>query len=372
MSQRARRRWASLPLVALTVALSVAASLVPILPDAAAAPAPPVVHCAWAFADANPSTTAFDYGPVDVPAATPPTSACTYGAITKQVTQSPNAQGLVQIVRESVAPRSIELWAAVSDPSSDAFATGSGTVRWEVVGPKGGAPTVVQPTGRTCSGTTEPSAMWQWAATEAAGSHALSPATVTNADRRGLWERCRQGAVRVFTGKFDLTTTAVSCGAHRVTAIATVGALHDDVAFTVNVLCPVDVVLDASQIRWVVDAGKASTVTGDGDPATKNAPTLTNRGTRPAHIGILFTPMTRPDDQSKVDRFSVTVQTAAGGPTKAERFPAGEQVWLEQDGFTLCPGDSALLSMTLHAGAQLVSGNYAGRVSILAREADRC
>jgi hypothetical protein len=200
----------------------------------------------------------------------------------------------------------------------------------------------------------------------------LSSAAVTNEDRRGLWERCRQGAVRVFTGKFDLVTNALSCGAHRVTAIATVGALHDDVAFTVDVLCPVNVVLDATQISWVVDAGKASTVTGDVDPATKNAPTLTNRGTRPARIGILFTPMKRLDDQSTVDRFSVTVQTATGPPTKAERFLAGEAMWLEQDGFALCPGESALLSMTLHAGAQLVNGNYTGRVSILAREADRC
>ncbi|MEO8693914.1 MAG: hypothetical protein ABI658_10390 [Acidimicrobiales bacterium] len=372
MGQRARRRRTSLPFLALTVALSVAASLAPTLSDAVAAPAPPVVHCAWAFVDANAATAAMDYGAVDVPAATPPTPACTYGAVTKQVTQSPNAQGLVQIVREGVAPRSIEVWAVVSDPTSDAFANGSGTVRWEVVGPNGGAPAVVQPTGRTCSGTTEPGAMWQWASTEATGSHALAAAAVTNADRRGLWERCRQGAVRIFTGKFDLTTNALSCGAHRVTAIATVGALHDDVAFTVNVLCPVNVVLDATQISWVVDAGKASTVTGDADPATRNAPTLTNRGTRPAHIGILFTPMTRLDDQRTVDQFSVTVQTATGGPSKAERFLAGDPVWLEQDGFTLCPGESALLSMTLHAGAQLVNGNYTGRVSILAREADRC
>jgi hypothetical protein len=372
MRQRARRRWAWLALIALNVALPLVASPALRLSDATAAPAPPTVHCAWAFADANASSSAFDYGAIDQASPTPPAPPCTYDAVSKKVTQTPDEQGLLQITRESVGPRPIEFWAAVSHPASDAFATGSGTVRWEVVGPHGGAPTIVQPTGRTCSGTTEPSAMWQWASTQAAGTHALSPTAVTNADRRGLWELCRQGAVRVFSGKLDLTTTSATCGAHEVTAIATVGALRTDLAFTLVVRCPVDVVLDATQISWVVEAGKASTVVGDVNPATRNAPTLTNRGTRPAQIGVMFTPMRRSDNIAQVDRFSVTVQTATGAPTTVERFLAGRSVWLDQDGFTLCPGETAQLSLTLHASAQLDTGNYTGKISILARQGGQC
>jgi hypothetical protein len=214
--------------------------------------------------------------------------------------------------------------------------------------------------------------MWRWVSTESSGTHALSDAAVTNHSRRGLWQLCRQGAIRVFSGTFELAMASTSCGSHRIKTIAKVGEAQSELTFTIDVSCPVDVVMDATRISWVVEAGKAATVVGDADPTTTGAPTLTNRGSRPAQIGVLFTPLTRPDIDSKGDGFSVAVQTATGAPTKADRLLAGVRVWLDQDGFTLCPGESAQLTLTLHAGAQLVEGTYSGRVSILAREGGSC
>jgi hypothetical protein len=370
MSRDAHYRRTIASLVAFAVGVSTIVTLVMDSPSDAA-PAPPSVRCAWALADANVATPAFDYGPVDLPSATSE-PACTYDPVSKRATQSANAPGALPIVRDSAVPRAVELWAAVSDPASDAFATGAGTVRWEVVGPGGGTPTVVQSTARSCAGTTEPGAMWRWASREATGSRALSPSAVTNADRRGLWEECRQGAVRVFFGRLDVATTADSCGVQTVTAIATVGARRAEKRYGVNVMCPVDVVLDATQISWVVAAGSASTVTGDLDPTTKNAPTLTNRGARPTQVGVMLTPMTRPSDASSVGQFSAVVRTASGAATTAERIAAGDRVWLTRDGFTLCPGESAQFSLTLHVGAQLANGTYTGRISILAREGGQC
>jgi hypothetical protein len=371
MRERARSRRAARRFAALVLALAAALYGAPLVTRATAAPTPPTVHCAWALADANVATPEFDYGAVDRPHASAPPSACTYDTVLKQARQPANSS-VLQIARESTTPRAIELWAAVSDPASDAFATGAGEVRWEVVGPQGGPPTTVLPTARTCAGTTEPGLMWQWSSTEPNGTRALSATAVTNADRRGLWERCRQGALRVFSGHLDLAMNARACGVHTVNTIATVGTLRDEKRFTINVLCPVDVVLDTTQIAWAVEVGSSSSVAGDLDPASKYAPTLTNRGTRPAQIGLLFTAMTRSDNPTKVVRFSAEVQTATGAPTKAERFVAGDRVWLDHDGFILCPGESARLTLTLHASAQVVDGTYTGRVSILAREGGQC
>ena len=215
---------------------------------APAAPEAPVIHCAWALASVGTSAT-FEYGPDDdtttplfgagAPCASDPTGVAS---------QPTGAQGMLHVQPNPTAPRELELWAAVSYPTSDAFASGDGAVAWIIHRPNGRELARVEPTGRSCAGTTAPGPMWTAASTTDSGTGAFSMETVTNVAGSGLWQACRQGQIRAFFGRLSLPADA-ACGSYPVTTSATVDGETSTLDYSIEVLCPLMVNLDTTEIR---------------------------------------------------------------------------------------------------------------------------
>lgn len=371
----ARRNATSRALAACTLAAALLVS--PALRSPASAveePAAPTIHCAWVLPSVGNATT-FAYGPDDD--ATSVRLAGNPCALNEGVAFQPNgAPGLTHIVvdpNNDGSGREIELWAAVSHPTSDAFGSGAGSVAWSVRRPDGSLLAEVAPTGRSCAGAASPGPMWDAASASATGSGVFVAATVRNDEGTGLWQACRQGRVRMFSGRLTLASGA-ACGAYSVTTTATVANKSSTLKYGFDVLCPTDVVLDAVTIHWDVTPGGTGVLNGDQDPTTGSAPTVTNNGPNPVQIGLVFTPLRRADAvvNDAIAEFGAVLAPPTTLRAGLPRIVAGETVWFSGPASVVCPGKSVRMNLMVHAPVDLALGQYEGRVRVLARAGGRC
>lgn len=363
--------------VLLACLCSVALMSGPLLGPASAElePGSPIVHCGWVLPDTDAGPT-FTYGPDDdvttVRLAGAPCTLTDDG----NAFQPSGAAGLTHIVVDPDligSTRTVEFWAAVSDPASDAFASGSGTVSWSVRGPDGSLVGDVAPDGRSCAGSTTPGPMWEAASDGPAGAGVLAAETVKNDDGTGLWQACRQGRVRMFSGRLTLAS-GMACGSYSVTTTATVAEKSATLGYTFEVLCATNVVLDAGSVHWNVAPGGIGIVKGDDDPTTGTAPTVTNNGPNPVQIGLLFTPLRRSDAvvNDAIAEFGGLLSPLSSLKAGIPRIVAGESAWFTGPASVVCPGKSVPIDVSVHAPADLADGEYEGTFQVLARAGGRC
>ncbi len=337
-------------------------------------PAAPTIHCGWVLPSVGNATT-FVYGPDDD--ATSVRLAGNPCALNQGVAFQPNdAPGLTHIVvdpNDDGSGREIEFWAAVSHPTSDSFGSGAGSVAWSVRRPDGSLLAQVQPTGRSCAGTSSPGPMWEAASASATGTGVLVADTVRNDEGTGLWQACRQGRIRMFSGRLTVASGA-ACGSYSVTTTATVADKSAALTFGFEVLCPTDVVLDAVNIHWDVTPGGTGVVNGDLDPTTGSAPTVTNHGPNPVQIGLVFTPLRRSDAvvNDAIAEFGAALIPPTTLRAGLPRIVAGETVWFSGPASVVCPGKSVRMNLLVHAPLDLALGQYEGSVRVLARAGGRC
>ncbi len=363
----------------LTACLLAAGFLVsPTLRSPAAAveePAAPIVHCGWVLASTGGATT-FAYGPDDdtstVRLAGTPCALTPEGA----AFQPTGAPGLTKVIvdpNQDGSGREIEFWAAVSHPTSDAFGSGAGTVKWSVQGPDGSELAQVVPTGRSCAGTESPGPMWDAASANATGTGVFFAETVSNDEGTGLWQACRQGRVRMFVGRMTLASGA-ACGSYSVKTTATVAGKSSELGYKFDVLCPTSVTLDAVNIHWDVAPGGTAVVTGDQDPSTGAMPTVTNNGPNPVQIGLVFTPLRRGDAvvNDAIAEFAAVLAPPSSLRAGLPKIVAGETVWFSGPASVVCPGTSVRMNLAVRAPLDITPGQYEGSVRVLARAGGRC
>jgi hypothetical protein len=361
----ARRRF-----VAAGASVLVVAAVGTHIASASDVPSAPVVHCSWIL----PTTGAapdFIFGPDDDTSlqAGAPCATAADGA----VHQSAGGATLAQLLVDpdgSGGGRSVSLWAAVSHPDGDFFAGPAGLVTWTVRGPDGLTVASVSPIGRSCGGDAEPGPMWSVASTDANGTGVFDRATVIDANA-GLWRSCRQGRVRIFTGSVTLPSGS-PCGTYSVETSATAGGVATASSYNFEVRCPAGISLDATAISWAVDPGGSAVVRGDRDPATVSAPTITNTGTKALQIGVLFSPLRRPDGTPSAATFGAVIvptvsDRAAVGPLVADR-----EGWFTGPESVLCPGASIQVNLIVHAPEDLDPGEYSGGLRILSKAGGLC
>ena len=269
------------------------------------------------------------------------------------------------------AGREIEFWAAVSHPSSDAFATENGAVHWTVFSPDGSVVGQVLPTGRSCAGTTAPGPMWAAASNGPNGLGVFAAATVENPEGTGLWQSCRQGRIRMFFGRLTLASGS-PCGSYQVATTATVEGKSAVLRYGFEVICPTRAVLDATDVHWDVSPGGVAQLIGDLDPSTVGAPTVTNDGPNPVQIGLIFTPLKRAESSwaPAIAEFGSLLATGEG--SALSRVAADTPQWFSGPASIVCPGASVRLNLTVYAPVDLPLGEYAGNVRLLSRAGGRC
>jgi hypothetical protein len=373
---RSRRHRASGRRLCMGIAgLLVASGFRTLGPAEASAPNPqaPIIHCSWALANVGTIDT-FEYGPDDnTSTALLESEAACKGTETNVVSQTENAQGLLHLQGNNPKPRAIELWAAVSNPTSDAFGTGEGTVAWIVYKPNGQELARVGQPVRSCAGADEPGPMWKTAATaySYSGTGAFAAATVSNPSGTGLWQACRQGQIRIFSARTMLPADS-PCGTYSVATQATLGAQTTTLTYGIDVLCPVSVLLDTANIHWNVEPGGSAVVQGDADPTTTNSPTITNNGDGPVQVGLAFTPLRRSDMSDAIAEFGAMLVPKSGVVSGLSRLAANTDGWIPGLSSVICPGKSIPINLVVHAPADLAPGEYSGSVRVLARAGGRC
>jgi hypothetical protein len=366
-----RRRMAAMG----TAVLAVVAAVGTHVATASDVPTAPVVHCSWILPTTG-TAPELTYGPDDDvsvaggQAGTP----CRIGSdgVVHQGTGSPLAQLFVD-PDGTGAGRQVQLWTAVSHPDGDLFGAtdgSAGSVTWTVSGPDGQAVATVSPTGRSCGGDTEPGPMWSAASSDANGTGVFDRATIID-DNAGLWRSCRQGRVRIFTGSMALPSGS-ACGSYSVTSAATAGGATTPASYGFEVRCPAGVSLDASSISWSVDPGGSAVVRGDRDPATPNAPTITNTGTKALQLGISFSPLRRPDGTASAATFGAVIVPAVGDRAAVGPLAATREGWFTGPESVLCPGSSVQINVTVHAPEDLELGQYSGGLRILSKAGGLC
>jgi hypothetical protein len=362
--------------VSLVVAVLLAASGFRTLGNAQAvaptSPAP-VIHCSWAMVNVG-TTDTFEYGPDDnTSTALLESEAACKGEPTTIASQTENAQGLLHLQGNNPKRRDIELWAAVSNPTSDAFGTGEGTVSWIVYKPNGQELARAGQPIRSCAGVDEPGLMWKTAATaySYSGTGAFAATTVSNASGTGLWQACRQGQIRIFSARTALPPDS-PCGTYSITTLATVEAKTTKLTYGIDVLCPVSVFLDTANVHWNVEPGGSAVVQGDGDPTTTDSPTITNNGEGPVQVGLAFTPLKRSDLSDSIAEFGAMLVPKTGSVTGLSRLAANTDGWIPGLSSVICPGKSMPINLVVHAPADLAPGEYSGSVRVLARAGGRC
>jgi hypothetical protein len=333
----------------------------------------PAIHCAWAMANTS-ATDTFEYGPDDNTSTsllgTEP--ACKLDPLHIAV-QAMNAPGMLVLQGSNPKPREIELWAAVSQPNGDAFASGLGKVSWTVLKPNGDLLEKVENPIRTCAGTSAPGPMWDTVATaySYSGTGAFSSSTVSNETGTGLWQACRQGQIRIFSARAMLPANA-PCGSYSITTLAAVQENTSTLEYEIEVLCPVSARMDASDIHWDVTPGGTAIVRGDLDPSTSDSPTITNHGDRPIQVGVVFSALRRSDLSDSIAEFGATVQGRNGSLEGLPRLAANTDGWMPGLASVVCPGKSIPINLVVHAPIDLAPGEYSGSVRVLARAGGRC
>jgi hypothetical protein len=327
---------------------------------ASSASVPPVVQCTWGLPlDAAGAYRASQSAPLDRPCAIGPN---------QQISQRDDIGGLAQLA-DADGKRTLELWAAVSHPTTDAFGSGAGSVEWVVRAPSGSTVATIKPDRRSCGGDRTPGAMWTTAST--AGGP-IDPALIRNANGTGIWQSCRQGRIRIYVGRFSLPASA-ECGAYSIAAVASVAGSSSTKRFGVDVECPASVAFDASRVQWNVMPGATATVVGDTDPKTTDRPTVTNSGKGPIEIGISFTPLRLSQGSAIISSFGATLIGAVPGEaTSTSDIEADTVTWLTGPTAVICPGKSAAINLSVHAPAGTPVGQYQGSVKVVARPGGRC
>ncbi len=372
------RRLAAARRILAAIVVAASASVSPALRSSAAAtpePLAPTVHCGWVMPNTGDSTT-FTYGPDDDAttersAGTPCFPGAEGGAF-----QPTGASGLAHIIVDPLGTgigREIELWAVVSHPSSDAFATESGTVSWTVYAPNGSVVSQVFPTGRSCAGTVAPGPMWAAASNGPDGLGVFAANTVENLEGTGLWQSCRQGRLRMFFGRLTLASGS-PCGSYSVATTATVEGKSTELRYGFDVICPTRATLDAVDVLWNVFPGGAAHVVGDLDPTTAGAPTVTNNGPNPIQVGLVFTPLVRAGspEAPAIAEFGSMLAPTTGEGSGLPRFAADTPQWFAGPSSIVCPGHSARLNLTVYASRDLPLGQYVGTLRLLTRAGGRC
>ena len=215
--------------------------------------------------------------------------------------------------------------------------------------------------------------MWDAATANATGTGVFVGDTVKNDEGTGLWQACRQGRVRVFSGRLTLASGA-ACGSYSVTTTATVADKSTSLTYGFDVLCPTDVVLDSVNIHWDVIPGGTGVLNGDQDPTTRSAPTVTNHGPNAVQIGLSFTPLRRGDAvvNDVIAEFGATLAPPTSLQSSLPKIKAGETVWFAGPASVVCPGQSVRMNLTVHAPTDTALGQYEGSVRLLARAGGRC
>lgn len=333
----------------------------------------PVIHCAWAMANVRTNGT-FEYGPDDnTSTALLDSEAACKGDASTIASQAENTQGLLHLQGNNPTSRGIELWAAVSNPTSDAFGTGEGTVSWIIYKPDGQELAQVgQPT-RSCAGEDEPGLMWKTASTaySYSGTGAFADSAVSNQSGTGLWQACRQGQIRIFSARTALPPNS-PCGVYSVSTVASVETKTTKLSYGIDVLCPVSVLLDTQNVHWNVESGGSAVVQGDADPATTDSPTITNNGDGPVQVGLAFTPLRRSDLSDSIAEFGAMLVPKTGSVTGLSRLAANTDGWIPGLSSVICPGKSMPINLVVHAPVDLAPGEYSGSVRVLARAGGRC
>jgi hypothetical protein len=345
--------------------------------DLASASAPglstPIIHCSWAMVSVSDDDT-FLYGPDDTtsPALIESEAACKSDS-TRVALQADGAQGLLHLKGNNPQLRNLELWAAVSNSSNDAFGTSEGTVSWTIHTPDGQELTRVDQPQRSCAGVDQPGPMWITAAKgfASSGSGAFSLTTVTNESGTGLWQACRQGQLRVFSARTTLPANA-PCGMYSVSTTANSGVAATTLRYGIDVLCPASAVMDTANIHWNVEPGGTAVVQGDLDPTTSDHPTITNTGDGPVQIGLEFTPLRRADMSDTIAQFGAMVVPKTGPASGLSRLAGNTLGWIPGPASVLCPGKSMPINLVITAPVDLPSGEYSGSVRVLARAGGRC
>jgi hypothetical protein len=336
-------------------------------------PQSPVIYCSWAMASVGVTDT-FEYGPDDnTSTALLESDAACKGNETTFASQTNNAQGLLHVQGNMPRIRDLELWAAVSHPTSDAFGTGDGTVSWIVLKPNGEELSRMDQPVRSCAGTNEPGLMWQAAAKaySYSGTGVFAATTVSNGSGTGLWQACRQGQVRIFSARTVLPPDS-PCGTYSISTLATVEAKTTKLTYGIDVLCPVSVILDSTNVHWNVAPGGSAVVMGDLDPTTTGSPTITNNGDGPVQVGLVFTPLRRLDRADSIAEFGAMLVPKTGSATGLSRLAANTDGWIPGLSSVICPGKSIPINLVVHAPADLAAGEYSGSVRVLARAGGRC
>jgi hypothetical protein len=371
----------------------------------------PTIHCSWALAD-DPGSSDSRRGNVGnadnagdaksivverKPTDTPATDSAEFDEAGRQevcfgdpvrlAPQGGKPPVLVQLKGADSGERNVELFAAVSYPSSDAFGpdqfenegreSAIGRLSWTVKGPDGASfGRVTNPT-PSCGGTEKPGPMWREAAhPEREGKRddpsrrgLFSMDVVTNASGTGLWQACRQGQVRVFVGRITIPSDA-KCGNYSVSTIASVDGETSTSIYDISVECPISVKLDFEQVRWSVEPGATAVVDGDLNPLTSNRPTVTNLGRGPVQVGVVFSALRRSDLSDSIAEFGVMLVPKIGPRTGISRLPADEEGWIPGPSSVVCPGESVQLNLVVHAPAKLSVGDYSGEVRVIARSSE--
>jgi hypothetical protein len=339
---------------------------------ASEAPSAPIVHCSWILPATGDGPDATYVPDDDVSIAAGQAGApCEIGAEgwVHQLVGAPLAQ-LVVDPENSGAGRTVQLWTAVSHPDGDFFAGGTGAVAWTIKGPDGQTVANVAPNGRSCAGENEPGPMWSAASTDSGGTGVFSRETMTNA-LAGLWRSCRQGRVRVFVGGFTLPSGS-PCGTYAVTTSAVAANTTTTSSYSFVVRCLSGISLDSTAISWNVSAGGTGLVRGDRNPATPDAPTITNNGTKALQLGITFSPLRRPDGTPSSATFGAVLVPAEGDRAALIDVDASHDHWFTGPESVLCPGASVQLNLMVHAPEGLAEGQYSGGVRILSKAGGLC
>ncbi len=335
--------------------------------------AAPVIHCSWAMANVG-TNDAFEYGQDDnTPTALLDSDAACRSNATSIAVQADHVQGLLHLQGSNPKRRDIELWAAVSNPTSDAFGNGEGTVSWIVYKPNGQELARVGQPVKSCGGIDEPGLMWKTAATaySYSGTGAFAATTVSNAFGTGLWQACRQGQVRIFSARTEFPPDS-PCGTYEVSTLATIDAKTTTLTYGIDVLCPVSVLLDTANVHWNVEPGGSAVVEGDADPTTISSPTITNNGDGPVQVGLAFTPLRRADLSDSIAEFGAMLVPKTGAVTGLSRLAANTDGWIPGLSSVVCPGKSIPINLVVHAPVDLAPGEYSGSVRVLARAGGRC
>jgi hypothetical protein len=345
---------ATMGLVALVVSLVGTASARQEAPETG-----PLVLCSWSLADVGGSDDgSFVHGPDDDPATVPSGTGapCTYDAETGRITQPAGVTGMAQVrPLPGGEARRVASHVAVAQPVGGAVAD---AVTVTVTGPDGEAHAEADGTILACGA--EPIGALTWAGTGEDAAGAIAAAAITNPDGRGLFDRCRQGDVDIYEAVWEIDATA-PCGAYTVTVEVVSADGTTAFGHEIDIVCFWWLEIDFNYLGWELRPGTSTTIEGDLDRETTDAPTVVNLGNAPLEVGIELSALAHADSDATLDDFSASL---GGAGTVIE---PDSVTWLDAGNGPLCALDDAPLSVGLAIPVDAPTGSYDGSFTVWAR-----